>query len=338
MHERSLSIDLLASRLKCSRPELRNLIFGEMRLTPHLAEGLKEHLGGSKEFWLRREELYWSCRRKFDIGSGSKEWLRNLPIRDMRSWGWIEAGPEKVDTLSSCLAFFGVRDVLSWHLRYGSILQTATFRTSPTYTSESASIAAWLRQGEIQASKVKCAQWDPLKLERSLPALKELTRKRLPSAFLPELTRLCAACGVAFSLVRCPSGCRASGAARFLESGKASITLSFRYLTDDHFWFTLFHEIGHLLLHSENSLFIEGGSVTDSRETEANSFASCSLISEELAEGLAQLPIDRHSIRVFARRAGVSPGIVVGQLQHRKRLRYNQGNSLKVHYVWEGQG
>jgi len=334
MGERSVSLGSLASRLACSPSELQDLIVGETRLTSRLADALMEHLGGSKEFWLRRDHLYWEERGKVDIGSASKGWLQTLPIRDMRRWGWLGDAATKEEILSSCLAFFGVRDVLSWHLQYKNLLQTAAFRTSPTYSSESASVLAWLRQGEIQAERIHCARWNPTGLERSLPALRKLTRKRSPSSFLPELIGICAANGVAFSLARCPSGCRASGAARFLGSGKASITLSFRYLTDDHFWFTLFHEIGHLLLHSEDSLFIEDGAAADSREKEANGFASCTLIPEELAEELPGLPTDRLSVRAFARRAGVSPGIVVGQLQHHKLLRYNELNALKVHYAW----
>jgi hypothetical protein len=34
--------------------------------------------------------------------------------------------------------------------------------------------------------------------------------------------------------------------------------MSFRYLTDDHFWFTLFHEIGHLILHEAVRVRAEG--------------------------------------------------------------------------------
>lgn len=334
MKERSVSLDSLASRLACQSFELQDMLVGETRLTTRLAGALAEHLGGSKEFWLRRDSLYWEDREKVDIESASTDWLQTLPIRDMRRWGWLGNASTKEEILSSCLAFFGVQDVLSWHLRYKSLLQKAAFRTSPTYSSASASVLAWLRQGEIQAERIHCAPWDPTGLERSLPALRKLTRQRLPSSFLPEITCICAANGVAFSLARCPSGCRASGAARFLGSGKASITLSFRYLTDDHFWFTLFHEIGHLLLHSDKSLFIEDGAAADLRESEANGFASCTLIPEELAEELPKIPTDRLSVRAFARRAGVSPGIVVGQLQHRKQLRHNELNMLKVHYTW----
>ena len=43
------------------------------------------------------------------------------------------------------------------------------------------------------------------------------------------------------------------------------IILSFRYLSDDHFWFTFFHEIGHLLLHKEDLTFIDGEELISSK-------------------------------------------------------------------------
>ncbi|MFX9089566.1 ImmA/IrrE family metallo-endopeptidase, partial [Acinetobacter baumannii] len=41
-----------------------------------------------------------------------------------------------------------------------------------------------------------------------------------------------------------------------LTPEKAMVLLSFRHLSDDHFWFTLFHEFAHLLLHN-NQTFID---------------------------------------------------------------------------------
>jgi Zn-dependent peptidase ImmA (M78 family) len=116
---------------------------------------------------------------------------------------------------------------------------------------------------------------------------------------------------------------------------KALLLLSFRYLSDDHFWFTFFHEAGHLLLHSEKLTFLEDGSYFDAKEEEANRFSESTLIPERHQEDFRHLSMERHAIRNFARTLGISPGIVVGQLQHMGRLRHNQLNNLKVWYDWE---
>jgi Zn-dependent peptidase ImmA (M78 family) len=130
--------------------------------------------------------------------------------------------------------------------------------------------------------------------------------------------------------VRTPVGCAASGATRFVSSNKAMVILSFRYLSDDHFWFTFFHEIGHLLLHKANLTFIDGEeSLSNKMEKEANDFSERALIPESRRDELMDLKAARESIIRFAYSVGVSAGIVVGQLQHHKIIGPNQMNFLK---------
>ena len=113
------------------------------------------------------------------------------------------------------------------------------------------------------------------------------------------------------------------------------ILLSFRYLSDDQFWFTFFHEAGHLLLHGDRCIFLEGDdTLTTEEEAEANAFAANILIPPEYQAEMLRLPLDGRAVMRFARKVGVSPGIVVGQLQHHGRFRRNQLNNLKRRYTW----
>ncbi len=136
--------------------------------------------------------------------------------------------------------------------------------------------------------------------------------------------------------MRAPKGCRASGATRFPTPQKPLLLLSFRHLSDDQFWFTFFHEAGHLVLHGEQSLFLEGKTtpLTD-EEHEANDFAARLLIPSEFEPTMLALPPHAIPVIRFAHRVGISPGIVVGQLQHRGRFRQDQLNHLKRRFVWE---
>jgi Zn-dependent peptidase ImmA (M78 family) len=111
--------------------------------------------------------------------------------------------------------------------------------------------------------------------------------------------------------------------------------LSFRYLSDDHFWFTFFHEAGHLVLHDMNSLFLEGEDrISTKEEGEANEFSAAVLIPAEFRADLMTLRGEGREVIRFARRVGVSPGVIVGQLQHLGRVRRNQLNRLKRRFVW----
>jgi hypothetical protein len=76
--------------------------------------------------------------------------------------------------------------------------------------------------------------------------------------FIPYIRGLLATAGVSLVVLPTPRGCRASGATCFFTPDRATLVMSFRYLTDDHFWFTLFHEIGHLILHEAVRVRVEG--------------------------------------------------------------------------------
>jgi Zn-dependent peptidase ImmA (M78 family) len=117
---------------------------------------------------------------------------------------------------------------------------------------------------------------------------------------------------------------------------KAILQLSFRYLTDDHFWFAFFHEAGHLLLHGKNRLFLEGSHLIPTKEeAEANEFAETTLIPPEFAAAFAKLRNDSRAVIRFASRLGIAPGIVVGQLQHRRYISHRELNALKRRFRWQ---
>ncbi len=112
--------------------------------------------------------------------------------------------------------------------------------------------------------------------------------------------------------------------------------LSFRYLSDDHFWFTFFHEAGHLLLHGKDLLFLEvADEISDQKEREANEFAARMLVPFEFESELLQLRADAIEVIRFARSVGVSPGIIVGQLQHLGLVPPSHLNRLKRRFRWK---
>jgi Zn-dependent peptidase ImmA (M78 family) len=140
---------------------------------------------------------------------------------------------------------------------------------------------------------------------------------------------------VAVVIVRTPEKCPASGAARFLSKEKAIIQLSFRHLSDDHFWFSFFHEIGHLLLHGAQKTHLEDAGTDDGdEEIEANEFAAEVLVPASARARMLALGEDTRSIVRFATQVGTAPGIVVGQMQHYGVIKRGRMNSLKKRYVW----
>jgi HTH-type transcriptional regulator/antitoxin HigA len=141
--------------------------------------------------------------------------------------------------------------------------------------------------------------------------------------------------GVALVVVRAPNGCRASGATRQISSDKAMILLSFRYRADDQFWFTVFHEIGHLVLHGTETFIDDDETLEDNREREANEFASACIIPNTWRTEFNRLPATSEAVLRFSVSLGIAPGLTVGQLQFRERIGHDRLNALKRHWTWD---
>lgn len=338
LEERNLSLVEFADQIGYSQKQAKYLVQGKAPLTNELAAQLEFILGASAEFWLNREAQYRMdvSRLCSELSSPNDEnWLKELPLKDMIKFGWINPVSNTNAKIVECLRFFGVPNVAAWRETYHNVLETAAFRTSTSFDSQSGAVAAWLRQGVIESESLDCKAWDSKGFERSLQAIRALTRKRDPNQFIPELQKVCAEVGVAVVISRLPTGCRASGATQFVSPNKALLLLSFRYLTDDHFWFTFFHEAGHLLMHGKEGMFLEEiVPCKNKEEKEANEFAAHVLIPEPFMAELESLPLDGREVIRFARKIGVSPGIVIGQLQHLGLYSRKQLNNLKTRFTW----
>jgi plasmid maintenance system antidote protein VapI/Zn-dependent peptidase ImmA (M78 family) len=338
LEERGLSPSDLARKLRRSAADIANLLTGDAALTDEIASELSVAFGSTPEFWRKRESRYRRDLARLEQEASlpsNQAWLSRLPIKDMVEWGWITPARQPVRKVLACLQFFGVASAQAWRENYTDVLQAVAFRTSPTFKSEPEAVAAWLRQGEIEASSIKCQDWNPERFRDELTRIRSLTRQNNPDVFLPTLIEKCARCGVAVVVLRAPRKCRASGATRFLSPERPMLLLSFRYRADDHFWFTFFHEAGHLLLHGNKSIFIEGPEKQSSKEEdEANAFAETVLIPSQFQEEMYQLTANKIAVIRFARKVGVSRGIVVGQLQHYKVIGQRQLNDLKRRYSW----
>ena len=277
MSQRSLDSGRLAALMGLETQALRRLLAGSMDINEEIARKLAKHLGGSTSFWCTRQRQFNEALDRA-VGSLKPEaanaWLDTLPISDLVKTGWVKKG-KGAATIRSLCAYFGVSSPAEWRSQYSSFANTFSYRTSPSFENKLGALSVWLRQAEIEAGDIACEGWDRDKLSKAVFELRRLTKQKNPSSFIPKLRSLCSVAGVALVFMRAPSGCAVSGATRFISADKAMIVMSFRHLSEDHFWFTLFHEIGHLLLHGRAATFVDGDAADSSKkENEANSFAA----------------------------------------------------------------
>lgn len=336
INERGLTMREFSDQLNYSSDFTEKLLLGHLSLTRDIAQELSTIFGGSQNFWLNRERDYRDDLARY-LKLEKETWVKNIPYADLVRSGAVRATKSIEERISNCIEFFGVSSFEEWKTIYGNKLAKAAFKKSQSFESVPESVLSWLRQGELLARDMNCSNWDSEKFSDALIKARSLSRIKDPEEFLPQLQDLFAESGVAVVICKAPQNCRVSGAV-FPVNNKAVILLSFRYLSDDHFWFTLYHEAGHILLHGENGIFIEGAdSISDKEEEEANRFAQNMLIPPEFQEEMQSLTVrDWKKLLKFSRKIGVSPGIVLGQLQHLQLIPHNQLNRIKVRYRWDG--
>lgn len=340
LEERDWTQEELAQRLGYTPKHVNQLIKGKVPLTEDAAIRLERVVGSTVGFWLAREAKYRErCARlaaaeKF---AGWATWLDQLPIKEMMSAGAIEKcridAKSKPALVESCLRFFGIASPDEWEGRYGQM--QAAFRRSREEQSDVGAISAWLRMGEQVAEKQDGVKFNRSKFIAALSEIRTLTTLP-PEQFEPRLRTSFRSAGVAFVLVPAISKAHVSGVARWLNPHRPLIQLSLYGKTNDKFWFTLFHEAAHVLLHGKEkeSVYLDDptkAGANSVQEREANDWAGSFLIPDRYTPQLAGLRT-RVAVRDFAGAIGIHPGIVVGRLQHDGSIKPSWMNDLRVSF------
>lgn len=327
----------LADRMGLAKKTINEIIKGKAPITIETALKLERTLGRPAHFWSNLERQYQEDRLRIDKQQriqSDLEWLEKVPVAAMTNLGWIPKLKNKAEKLEAVLCFFGIASPAQWEKIWRE--HQVAYRQTERFENCAESVSAWLRQGEIQAQQITCAPFDKKSFQNVLGEVRDLTREEAPDVFVPKLVELCASAGVAVVFVPELPKSGTYGATRWLGE-RAVIQLSLRYKSNDHLWFTFFHEAGHILKHGRKDVFIEGKNGLDNeKEEEANIFARDKLIPPiDYRRFLADW--DRLSLSpvvTFAEEIKIAPGIVVGRLQHDGYLPKDIGNKLKAFYRW----
>lgn len=338
LDERNWTQQQLADRLGYSLKHVNQLIKGKVPLTEDAAIRLHSVLGASVGFWLTREAQYRERAAALEAAQRHAEmlpWLERFPLKDLMAAGALpqrrlvaQARPALVGEM---LSFFGVASPAQWQSQYEGL--SLCFRRSREDQADVGAITAWLRMGERIAERLDGPRYDETAFRQALVRLRALTRLP-PQAFLPQVQRLMQEAGVAFVLVPALPRAHVSGVARWLQPHRPLIQLSMYGKLNDRFWFSLFHEAAHILLHSQQkkSVFLDeqGRSASTSpQEREADEWAREFLIPADQAARLPALPRSRSAVQAFAKELDLHAGIVVGRMQHDGLLEANWLNELK---------
>lgn len=336
---RAMSQRELSDKTGLSLKHISQIINSKAPITPTTALLFERVLGMPAKYWLNLEILYQEALARIadkEKLASYAEWVKQFPNRILQRLGFTHKYEDTVNNVDSLCRFFGIGSPDEYEVVWGKI--GVQYRQDNRTEICRHSSAAWLRAGEIEANKITCSPYSEDGFKQALIHIKKLTRVTDPKLFIPELVEICSKVGVAVVFVPCFPKTGISGATRWLSPDKAIIQLSLRYKTNDHLWFTFFHEAGHILLHGKKSLYLEyNAKSTEEKiyENEANEFAQKYLIPRTVWRQILEQGIyTEHYIKSISQEIGIAEGIIVGQLQHHKRLPYQALNHLKVTYKW----
>ncbi|MFC7334812.1 ImmA/IrrE family metallo-endopeptidase [Rhodocista pekingensis] len=334
-----------AERCGHSAKMVSEIIAGKAPILARTAYEFERVLGRPAAYWINLQALYDTRRGEQEERQrleAAGAWADKFPVTKMVKLGIFPKPVDAVDKVRKLLDFFGTGSVEAWGSMFEAQEGQYAFRRSQKLKSEPFAVAAWLRWGERLAESIECAPFNASRFRDTLGQARAMTRIP-PEKIQERLVPLCASAGVAVVFVpELPKTC-ASGATKWVGKEKAVILLSLRHKSDDHLWFTFFHEAAHILLHGKKDVFIdENGLEADAKEQEANQFATSTLVPRSAwTRFVGGGHFSERAIRAFADEIGIAPGIVVGQLQFNGLIPYSSRlNHLKVRFAWaesEGQ-
>lgn len=319
----------LSERTDLSEKHISEIINGISPITAETAVKLAVVFGGSANYWTNLDAVYKTNLANIKRRESAKNeivLLKSFPYKELASRKWLPDIADKIERVLALCSFFGVSSLKSI-----PITQPVAFRRSNKKELDNYAIASWLRKGEKIARSIdNVPKFDKKRLNGSLEAIRQVIYDS-PDDFLEKTSSVLRESGVILVTAEYLPRTYINGAARWIGHSPV-IELSDRGKRDDVFWFTLFHEIGHILLHSKKEQFVDldDMDITE-QEKEADRFAENCLISEEcyslfLKENIS---ITKKTIVDFSFAHKIKPSILCGRLK--KEGRISQSSYADLH-------
>lgn len=321
--------------IRTGKPEktISSILSEESSITSDMAVLFEDVLNIPANFWLTRQKQYDEAvarmKRSEAIGQ-SLDWAKLFPYADMAKLGWITATRKAEEKVEYLFKFFSIGNKDAFENFYFNQKLKVSFRVSLAHTKKPYAFAAWLRQGEMQAASLNNLRYDEKILVRNLPRIKELMAKHQDD-FFSQLQGICLEAGVKVVYTPCLPGATVHGSTRWIGNTPI-VQLSARYKQNDIFWFTLFHEIAHILKHGKKYVSLENVDYEDEdldKEQEADEFAiEWTFSKQEEEEVLNNKPLTEDDIVKFSKKFKTHPALIIGRFHHKGLLHYSVGRKF----------
>lgn len=323
LDSRAISQAQLAARTGLSPKHINLVIKGTAALSPDVAVSLEEILGISADTWLHLEaahQAHEARKERHNALAGFVEWANSFPRQLLIDRKVIDKNDSGPDVVAKLLGFFEVASPTAYGKTW--LEPQASYKRSQIHSIDPNLTALWLRLSEVHAAGLiaNAPAYDSTKLRAAAALLPKLTVNDDVGKAFTKAQELLLDAGVVLVFVPEVPNTRISGVSRWVN-GTPMIAVTSRYKALDSLWFTLLHEIAHVLLHPKRSTFIDefkADDDADAQETAANAFAEDHLIPRAYRAQLAAITTV-NGIVSLANVLGVSPSLVAGQWAFRTK-------------------
>lgn len=328
----------LAKRTGVKKEYIAQIVKGNKLISPDFALKLEMVLGIPSSFWnnlvMNYKDAFSRIKAEEDLQK-EKKYLTLYNFRELAKLGLVEKTTKYKDKIINLRKYLGVSSI-----EYYPLEASACYRKSDKHVASAYKLSAWIRKGEIDAKRIDTVKFNLTKLKSILPELRKLTTED-PSVYSLKLQNLLSQAGIALVYFHHLEKTYANGVTKWVNPDKALILLSIKGKYADVFWFSLFHELGHIIKkHSKKKAHIAFDSKyikreVDIEEDEADEFARNALIPKDKYEGFIKKgKFFSGSIKIFARELGVHQGIVAGRLAKEHRIPWEHVTALRQSIEW----
>ena len=336
--DKDMSQKELAIRTGMTEKHISTIINGIKPISATFAKKLEYALGIKASFWmnlqanydrelLEFEEVYGISEEEISVLKNLKEVITDWDIR-----GWIKADDNpaaKVIDLRKIMGISNLTDIpdLAYHAAFRVQLKSNNVDVYVLF--------AWQRMCELLTQNIDIAdEINVEKLKEKIPEIKN-TMFLNSNQIQKRLTQLFAECGIAFKIVKNFRGAPVQGFIKKAETGNLILCMTLRQSYADIFWFTLFHEIAHIIHGDIKNKFVDFASVSGEAELRADKFAGNILIPEKkYKKFIKEKPITLGRIRKFADDCEIAPFIVLGRLMKDEIISWDSYNNERIRYKW----
>lgn len=331
MEVRNWTNEDLAQVLGLSTKTISELLNNKQRVTIDTAKILSKAFGQSPQYWLNLDNNY---RLRLEENNNESEVeikskiYQIMPINDMIKKGWIRKYKDVDDLKKIFLSYWNLKEL---NFNWIDSLVSPNTRKSSAYTSfNDYYLLAWTWKAKSVSEEFQAGKFNTKYLTELAKKINEYTiNDEGVENFIKELNNA----GVKFFCLSHLPKTYLDGAS-FWHKNNPVIVYTKRYDRLDNFWFTIAHEIGHVLKHikNENDIFVDDLKIEDKSniEMEADNFAANILHVNEILDYFAEYKHYTSAYRVekAAEELNINPAIIVGILKYYSILSYNRLNQF----------